>query len=91
MPNYLTKEDKEKIFAEYGSSAQDTGSVESQVAMITHRIQGLSGHLKTNAKDHSCRKALLHLVGQRKRMLSYLQRKDISRYRALIDKLGLRK
>jgi small subunit ribosomal protein S15 len=91
MANYLTKEDKENIFTNYGSGVQDTGSVESQVALITHRIKGLSDHLKTNHKDHSCRSALLKLVGQRKRMLSYMQRKDITRYRSLIEKLGLRK
>ena len=91
MPNYLTKEQKEGIFNEFGGAAKNTGSTEGQIALFTSRIQGLSDHLKTNRKDHSSRRTLLTLVGKRKRLLQYLYRKDITKYRALIEKLGLRK
>lgn len=89
----FTKEKKEEIFAKYSlqKTAKDTGSVESQVALITHRINHLTEHLKQNKKDHSCRRSLLALVGQRKRLLTYLTRVDINRYRALIAQLNLRK
>ena len=91
MAEYLSKEKKEEIFAEYGGTSGNTGSVEGQVALFTFRIQKLSEHLKENQKDHSCRRALLHLVGKRKRLLTYLAKKDINKYRALIEKLGIRK
>ncbi|MEO1714452.1 MAG: 30S ribosomal protein S15 [Bacteroidota bacterium] len=90
MAEYLTKEKKEEIFNEYGGSAGNTGSTEGQVALFTFRIQKLSEHLKENKKDHSCRRALLTLVGKRRRLLSYLESKDIVAYRALIKKLGIR-
>jgi small subunit ribosomal protein S15 len=91
MANYLAKEKIEEIFAEYGGSAQNTGSTEGQIALFTYRIQKLSEHLQENRKDHSCRRELLTLVGKRKRLLTYLSKKDINKYRALIEKLGIRK
>ena len=91
MAEYLTKEKREEIYKEYGGSAQNSGATESQVALFTYRIEKLSEHLKANKKDHSCRRRLLTLVGKRKRLLQYLAKKDISRYRSLIEKLGLRK
>ncbi len=91
MAVYLTKEKKAEIFAEHGKSAQDSGSAEGQIALFTYRIQQLSGHLRANQKDHASRKALLSLVGKRKRLLDYLSRKDLNKYRELIEKLGIRK
>ena len=90
MATRLTKEMKDKIFAEYGGSAENTGSVEGQIALFTERIKLLSEHLKENRKDHSCRRTLLTLVGKRKGLLNYLAKKDITKYRALIEKLGIR-
>ena len=89
--SYLTKERKAEIFKEHGGVPTNTGSVEGQIAMFTLRIDHISGHLKINRKDHSTRRALLKLVGQRKRLLRYLADRDIQRYRAIIDKLGIRK
>ena len=91
MAIYLTKEKKEEIFKEYGGSEGNTGSIEGQIALFTFRIKSLSDHLKTNAKDHSCRRTLLTLVGKRRRLLTYLAKKDIQKYRDLIEKLGIRK
>lgn len=91
MAEYLKKEQKEEIFAEFGGDKKNTGSVEGQIALFTRRIKGLSDHLQTNNKDHSSRRALLSLVGKRKRYLNYLAKKDIMKYRDLIVKLGLRK
>lgn len=91
MSVYLSKEKVEEIFKEFGGSAENTGSIEGQIALFTYRIQSLSEHLKSNKKDHSCRRTLLSLVGKRKRFLSYLMKKDINRYRAIIEKLGIRK
>ena len=91
MAVYLTKEKQEEIFKEYGGSAKNSGSTEGQVALFTYRIQKLSEHLKENRKDHSCRRTLLSLVGKRKQLLQYLAKKDIQKYRDLIEKLGLRK
>lgn len=91
MSAYLTKEKKEEIFQEHGGSEKNTGSTEAQIALFTYRIQSLSAHLKENQKDHSCRRALLSLVGKRKRLLKYLQRIDLAKYRELIEKLGIRK
>jgi len=91
MAVYLSKEKKEEIFKEYGGSENNTGSVEGQIALFTYRIKALSDHLKENKKDHSCRRALLAMVGQRKQLLQYLAKKDIEKYRALIEKLGIRK
>ena len=82
---------KQQIVTEYGSTASDTGSPEVQVAMLTKRIQDLTEHLKTHKHDHHSRRGLLLLVGQRRRLLQYLQAKDIQRYRSLIERLGLRR
>ncbi len=91
MSAYLTEEKKNEIFTQFGGSATNTGSVEGQIALFTYRIKSLSEHLKTNKKDMSCKRSLLTLVGKRKRMLSYLQSRDIQKYRDLIEKLGIRK
>lgn len=91
MAVYLSKEKKEQIFQDHGGSAQNTGSVEGQIALFTYRIQSLADHLKENKKDHSCRRTLLTLVGKRKRLLQYLMNTDIQRYRDIIEKLGIRK
>ncbi len=91
MAIYLTKEKQAEIFKEYGGIETNTGSTEGQIALFTYRIQQLSEHLKTNRKDHSCRRSLLALVGKRKQLLSYLAKKDLQKYRELIEKLGLRK
>jgi small subunit ribosomal protein S15 len=88
---YLTLEVKEQIFAEYGNSATDTGSAESQVALFTHRIKHLTEHLKQNHKDLATKRSLINLVGKRRKMLEYLKKQDIERYRSIIKKLGLRK
>ena len=91
MPVYLTKEKKEEIFKEYGGSATNSGSTEGQIALFTFRIKSLSAHLQQNKKDHSCRRSLLTLVGKRKRLLTYLAKRDITKYRDLIEKLNIRK
>jgi small subunit ribosomal protein S15 len=90
MAEYLSKEQKAEIFKEFGGSETNSGSVEGQVALFTHRIKGLSQHLQTNRKDHSSRRALLSLVGKRRSLLKYLAKKDIVKYRELVDKLGIR-
>ena len=82
---------KQKIMAEYATGENDTGSPEVQVAMLTQRIKDLTEHLKTHKHDHHSRRGLLILVGQRRRLLQYLQRTDIGRYRSLIERLGLRR
>lgn len=91
MATYLTTDKKREIFSEFGGADNNTGSPEAQIALFTYRIQSLSAHLKDNKKDHSCRRALLTLVGKRRRLLQYLAKKDITKYRELIEKLGLRK
>ncbi len=91
MSAYLSKEKKSEIIAEYGGSAKNTGATEAQIAIFTTRIQALSGHLRENRKDNSCKRSLLTLVGKRKRLLSYLQDRDIVKYRQLIEKLNIRK
>ncbi|MBO5538869.1 MAG: 30S ribosomal protein S15 [Prevotella sp.] len=89
---YLDKEKKAEIFAQYGKGgAQDTGSVESQVALFSYRIKHLTEHLKQNHKDHNTARSLTMLVGKRRKLLSYLKDRDIERYRALIKALGLRR
>ena len=82
---------KEELIKEYGKSENDTGSTEVQVALLTKRIDDLTGHLKEHKKDHHTRRGLLMLVGKRKRLLQYLENQDVERYRSLIDKIGLRK
>ena len=88
---YLSKEKKAEIFAEYGASATDTGSAEGQIALFSFRINHLTGHLKQNRKDHNTERSLIALVGKRRKLLNYLKKTDIARYRAIIEKLGLRK
>ncbi|MCS7029151.1 MAG: 30S ribosomal protein S15 [Bacteroidia bacterium] len=88
---YLTKEKKAEIIATYAGSATNTGAPEAQIALFTYRINHLTNHLKTAKKDKSTELALKKLVGKRKRLLDYLQRIDIERYRAIVDKLNLRK
>ncbi len=88
---YLTTETKKKIFGQYGKSNTDTGSPESQIALFSHRIRHLTEHLKNNVKDFSTQRALLKLVGKRRRLLDYLRNKDIERYRAILKSLDLRK
>ncbi len=88
---YLDAQKKQEIFEQYGKSNNDTGSVESQVALFSHRITHLNEHLKKNKKDHHTRRSLIMLVGKRKKLLKYLMKKDIVRYRNLIKALGLRK
>jgi small subunit ribosomal protein S15 len=87
----LTKEQKTELIGKYGRSATDTGSAEVQVALLTERINELTGHLREHVKDHHSRRGLLKLVGQRRRMLRYLERNDLERYRALVAELGLRR
>lgn len=88
---YLSKEKKAEIFAQYGKGPDDTGSPEGQIALFTYRIAHLSEHLKSNRKDFNTERALVMLVGKRRRLLDYLIKKDITRYRAIIKELGLRK
>ena len=84
-------ETKKKIIAEYATTEGDTGSPEVQIALLTHRISHLTEHLKQHKHDHHTRRGLLLLVGQRRRLLNYLQNNDIERYRSLIERLGLRR
>ena len=88
---YLDSAKKQEIFGKYGKSNSDTGSVESQVALFSYRIAHLTEHVKANRKDHSTERALVMLVGKRRRLLNYLKDRDIERYRAIIKALGLRK
>lgn len=90
MP-YLTSEKKASIFTTFGSKASNTGSIEGQIALLTERINHISNHLKGNNKDFSSQRGLMMMVGQRKRLLTYLSKHDLTGYRALIEKLGLRK
>jgi small subunit ribosomal protein S15 len=82
---------KKSIMSEYGTCEGDTGSPEVQVAMLTRRISDLTGHTKEHKHDHHSRRGLLLLVGQRRRLLNYLADRDINRYRALIERLGIRR
>jgi small subunit ribosomal protein S15 len=91
MTMTITTERKREIAAKFGSSEQDTGNTKVQVALLTERINHLTGHLREQKKDHHSRRGLLMLVGRRRRFLDYLQRKDLEGYRALIKELGLRK
>jgi small subunit ribosomal protein S15 len=88
---YLDSEKKKEIFGKYGTSNSDTGSPESQVALFSYRISHLTEHLKLNKKDYSTERALKMLVGKRRKLLDYLKRNDIGRYRAIIKELGIRK
>jgi len=87
----ITQEKRLEIIKQFGSNEKDTGRTEVQVALITHRILYLTEHLKTHREDHHTRRGLLKLVGQRRRLLNYLTKKDIGRYRTLIKELGLRR
>jgi small subunit ribosomal protein S15 len=88
---YLTAEKKQELYKEYGSSAENTGSAEGQIALFSYRISHLTGHLKSNPKDFSTQLSLIKLVGKRRRLLDYLKERDIERYRAIIKSLKLRK
>ncbi|WP_339848043.1 30S ribosomal protein S15 [uncultured Dokdonia sp.] len=88
---YLTKEQKQELFAKHGKGKNDTGSAEGQIAIFTQRISHLSDHLKTNRKDYVTERSLVMLVGKRRSLLDYLIKKDVLRYRAIIKELGIRK
>ena len=87
----LTKEQKTTVITGYKTHEKDTGSPEVQIAILSERIGYLTTHFKTHSKDHHSRRGLMMLVGQRRRMLDYLKKKDVKRYRQLIEKLGIRK
>lgn len=87
----LTNEQKAEIVKEYGTGESDTGSAEVQVALLSANIEQLSGHFKEHIHDHHSRRGLLRMVSQRRKLLDYLKRKDLERYRSLIGRLGLRK
>jgi small subunit ribosomal protein S15 len=87
----LTAEKKREISARFGKGESDTGSTEVQIALLTERINHLTEHMREHKKDHHSRRGLLMLVGQRRRFLNYLQKKDLDRYRELIKELGLRR
>ena len=86
-----SKDIKDKIIAEYATTPGDTGSPEVQIALLSHRIAHLTEHLKQHKHDHHSRRGLLLLVGQRRRLLNYLQKSEIERYRSIIERLGLRR
>jgi small subunit ribosomal protein S15 len=88
---YLTAEKKKELFKKYGKSKVDTGTAESQISLFSFRISHLTEHLKENRKDFSTQQALIKLVGKRRKLLNYLKRIDIERYRAIVNKLNLRK
>ena len=87
----LTKDEKSKLIGDYRTSDADTGSPEVQVAVLSRRIDELTEHLRKHRKDHHSRRGLLQMVGRRRRLLDYLRREDVERYRALIKRLGLRR
>lgn len=87
----LTKEEKEKVIKEFGKNEKDTGATEVQIALLTQRIIELTEHFKENKKDHNSRRGLMKLVGQRHRLLKYLQREDQERYKKVLKSLKLRK
>ena len=87
----MTKEEKQAIIEQYATHEGDTGSPEVQVAILTHRINSLTEHLRVNKKDFHSRIGMLKMIGHRRNLLGYLQKVDIARYRALIDTLGIRK
>jgi small subunit ribosomal protein S15 len=87
----MTQEKKAELVTKFGDSPADTGKAEVQVALLTERINELTDHLRTHKKDHHSRRGLLMIVGRRRRLLDYLQRDDLDRYRALIKELGLRR
>ena len=87
----VTAERKRELVSRFGASDSDTGKAEVQVALLTERINDLTEHLRAHSKDHHSRRGLLKLVGQRRRLLRYLQRSDVDRYRSLVSELGLRR
>ena len=87
----LTQQRKQELIGDYQVHETDTGSADLQVAMLTERINQLTTHLKSNKKDHSSRRGLLKMIGRRKRLLSYIQNKDLERYQKLIARLGIRR
>jgi small subunit ribosomal protein S15 len=87
----LTQERKQELVSQFGSNDADTGRTEVQIALLTERINMLTDHLRAHSKDHHSRRGLLMLVGQRRRLLNYLQSSDLERYRTLVRELGLRK
>ena len=87
----VTAERKQELVSKFGKAPGDTGSAEVQIALLTERINELTQHLRTHSKDHHSRRGLLMMVGKRRRLLNYLQRKDLEGYRALIRELGLRR
>ena len=87
----MTNEEKQEIIKEYATHEGDTGSPEVQIAVLTRRINELTEHLKIHQKDHHSRRGLLKMVGHRRNLLTYLQKKDIERYRSIIARLGIRK
>ena len=87
----LKQDEKQAIIAQYATHEGDTGSPEVQIAILTHRINALTEHLKANHKDHHSRRGMLKMIGHRRNLLGYLQKNDIERYRAIIEKLNLRK
>ena len=87
----MLKEEKQAIIAQYQTAEGDTGSPEVQIAILTHRINNLTEHLKKNKGDHHSRRGLLKMVGHRRNLLGYLQRVDIERYRSIVERLSLRK
>ena len=87
----MTKEQKLEIIKKYGSSEKDSGKSEVQIALLTQRINDLTGHFDSHKKDHHSRRGLMMMVGKRRRLLDYLMKKDISRYRAIIKELNIRK
>ena len=89
--SYLTPEKKQELFAAYGASNTDTGSPESQIALFSYRISHLTQHLKSNKHDFGTQRAMLKLIGKRRKFLDYLKKNDIERYRAIVKALNLRK
>jgi small subunit ribosomal protein S15 len=89
--SYLTKEKVSTFFNDFGGKPNNTGSIEGQIALLTERINRISEHLQQNKQDFSTHRGLMKLVGQRKRLLTYLSKQDLQGYRGLIEKLGLRK
>lgn len=90
MP-YLTTEKKSNLFADFGTAAANTGSIEAQIALLTERISSISKHLQENKKDFSTHRGLMQMVGKRKRLLTYLSKHNLQQYRSLLERLGLRK
>ena len=87
----LSVEEKKEIIAKFGANENDTGSPEVQIALLTSRVIYVTGHLRSHKKDHASRRGLLKLVGQRRNLLEYLKKHDLNRYRAILEKLNLRK